>query len=77
MTTGKMEYRAALDRAEVSGLSQCDDAAAMASYCNGPLQIIAGAVSPALVWWGAMRSGLSLVELAQLTPHQIDDLQWV
>lgn len=73
-------YAAALKRGRKQGAGACDDAAAMALYCDGPLQTLAGAVSPQLVWEGAQASGLSLLELARMTarePMAVAELMWL
>lgn len=73
-----MTYDEALQ--EASGrLRTCSDAAAMAAFCDSPLQILAGAVSPRLVWEGAMRHGMSYKDLAELChrdPVAVGELMW-
>lgn len=58
-----MTYEEARKEAKGS-LRTCSDQSAMAAFCEGPLQQIVGAVSPRLVWEGAMRRGLSYKDLA-------------
>lgn len=72
-------YEAALKRAKDKGVGRCDDAAAMAAFCQANLPILVGAVSPQLVWEGAQKKGLTFLELGRLVkdPMAIDDLQWV
>jgi hypothetical protein len=72
------DYGRALKRAK-GNFSRCDDAALMASFCEHDIQILAGAVSPRLVWEGAQRKGMTTRELAALChddPRAIDTLQW-
>lgn len=72
-------YEAALKRAKDKGVGRCDDAAAMAAFCDANIQLLVGAVSPQLVWEGAQKKGLTLLELGRMVrdPMAIDDLMWV
>lgn len=73
-------YEAALTRARKEGVGVCDDAAAMAAFCETTVPLLVGAVSGRLVWEGAMRKGLSALELGRLAGSDVravDDLQWV
>lgn len=80
MRRTKDTYEAALERAEAQGISQCDDAAAVAAFCKTNLPLIVGAVSPKLVWQGAQVKGLTLLELGRLAgsdPMEVEALQWL
>lgn len=73
-------YTAALKRARDKGVGRCDDAAAMAAFCEANLAILVGAVSPQLVWEGAQKKGLTFRELGRLAgtdTRAVDDLQWI
>lgn len=73
-------YEAALKRAKTQGVGRCDDAAAMAAFCQANIQILVGAVSPKLVWQGAQASGLTFLELGRMVgrdPMEVEALQWV
>lgn len=74
-----MTYEEALAEGQRLGAGVCDDAAAMALFCAGSLQHIVGAVSPKLVWEGAQKAGLSLLELGRLcaqSPKTVHELMW-
>lgn len=74
-----MTYDEALAEARKTGVGKCSDAAAMAAFCEAPLPILAGAVSPRLVWEGAMARGMKLTDLARRAGDGstfISDLQW-
>ncbi len=73
-------YTDALARAKKMGVSHCDDAAFMATFCANVLQHLVGAVSPKLVWNGAQSKGLTTVALTRLAHDDImavADLQWL
>lgn len=73
-------YAATLKAAKTIGASKASEPQLMALYCDGPLQTIAGAVSPALVWEGAQKSGLSTLELGKLAlddPYAVGELMWL
>lgn len=73
-------YTDALKRAKDQGVGQCDDAAAMAAFCDSTLQTLVGAVSPRLVWDGAQASGLTLTDLATMAATDapsVHELMWV
>jgi len=75
-----MTYQEALAEARSQGLARCSDQAAMASFCDGCIQILVGAVSPRLVWEGAVTKGLTLTQLAELVhraPIEVGELQWL
>lgn len=61
------------------GAAHADDAALMAGVCADTLQILAGAVSPQLVWEGAQKHGMTtreLLDLAEGNPEAVSDLMW-
>jgi hypothetical protein len=73
-------YEAALKEAREIGVGFCSDAAAMAAFCDSTIQIMVGAASPKLVWEGAMKRGMTGVELHRLAskdPHAVHDLMWI
>jgi hypothetical protein len=65
------DYDAALDRAE-GNAGTCDEAAALASYCEHVLPRVVGAVAGRWVWAAAMEQGISFVELARLAATDVD-----
>jgi hypothetical protein len=72
-------YEDALKRAR-GNLAHCDDAAVMASLCDGTIQLCFGAgLSGRLAWEGAMAKGLTSQELMALG-HQdslnLANLMW-
>jgi hypothetical protein len=74
------DFAATLKAAKAIGASKANDAQLMALYCDGPLQTIAGAVAPSLVWEGAQKSGLTTAELSKLSlenPMAVSDLMWI
>jgi hypothetical protein len=75
-----MTYEQALAEAKRKGVGKCSDAAAMAAFCDANLQTVVGAVSPRLVWEGAMLKGLTFQQLAHLASRDkmaVSDLQWM
>ena len=73
-------YRDALKRAKRDGVGRCDDAAAMASFCEHSIQAVLGAVGPQLIWEGAQKKGLTFLELGKLcssNPAAVEELQWL
>lgn len=79
-TTNAHDYTAALKQGKAVGASQATDSQAMALFCESSIQILCGAVSPALVWEGAMKKGLTVTELGKLAstdPGAVADLMWV
>ncbi len=75
-----MTYKEALAEARIMGASRCSDQAHMAGLCESTAQLLLGAVSPKLIWEGAMARGLSALELATLIHQDQDaarDLMWV
>ena len=74
-----MTYEEALAEERKGGTSKCSDAALMAGFCQGTAQILIGAVSPRLVWEGAMSKGMTTRQLATLMhddPIAAADLMW-
>ncbi|RDG37940.1 hypothetical protein [Streptomyces corynorhini] len=72
-------YTEALAAARTVGAAHARDEQEMALFCAGPLQTLAGAVSPQLVWEGAQRRGLTTQDLAALCARDkaaVADLQW-
>jgi hypothetical protein len=69
---------AALARYNNVGASRADDAALMAAFCKYDMPLLAGAVSPRLVWGAAQSKGMTTSDLAKLSrdPRAIDNLQW-
>lgn len=73
-------YESALTRGERVGASRADDVALMALLCNAPLQSLCGAVSPQLVWEGAMATGVTSGDLARMAakdPAAVEELMWI
>lgn len=73
-------YDQTLKTAKTVGTSHANDAQLMALFCDGALQTLCGAVSPALVWQGAQTKGLSTQELASLANSdamEVAELMWV
>ncbi len=73
-------YDAALTAGQTTGARRADDNALMALFCDGPLQYLAGAVSPELVWDGAQKQQLTTRQLATLANSDVmavSDLQWL
>lgn len=60
------DFDDALARCRKAGVGRASDAEAMAGFCADTLQILVGAVSPKLVWNGAMKKRLNLKQLAAL-----------
>lgn len=81
MTTAiTASYQDTLAAAKKVGASKATDAGVMALFCAGSLQLLCGAVSPALVWRGAVASGMTARDLSRLAatdPMAISDLQWI
>lgn len=72
-------YKDALREARTVGAAHASDAAEMALFCAGPLQLLAGAVSPRLVWEGAQKRGLTTQDLAAMCLREataVAELQW-
>ncbi len=79
MTIATIDYQAALRRGRKVGASKAEDADLMAMFCESDIQLLVGAVSPQLVWEGAMKKGLTSSELAALAstnPGAVADLMW-
>lgn len=74
-----MDYEQTLAAARKVGAGCADDAGAMALFCEANIQLLCGAVSPRLVWEGAQRKGMTLLELGRLAgkdPMAVADLMW-
>lgn len=72
-------WNQALAEAEEKGVGRCSDPAVMAAFCKNTLPAVVGAVSPQLVWEGAQRAGMTLLELGRLAgkdPMAAEALQW-
>lgn len=73
-------YAAALKVCRAKGAAHAPNDALMAGLCQDVIQTLAGAVSPQLVWEGAMKKGLTAKELLNLCHDDfmaVDDLQWI
>ncbi|QBJ94453.1 hypothetical protein D0Z67_29225 (plasmid) [Streptomyces seoulensis] len=73
-------YAAALKTCRAKGATHAPGDALMAGLCQDVVQILAGAVSPQLVWEGAVKKGLTAKQLLILCHADyaaVDDLQWV
>lgn len=73
-------YQDALAELKSKGAAHASDAAVIAGLCDGSLQIVCGAVSPRLVFDGAMKKGLTSAEFGRLMSTDalaIADLQWL
>lgn len=74
------DYETTLARAKKIGAANADNDESIALFCHGPLQTLCGAVSPKLVFEGAVKTGLDYREfgrLASTSPTAISDLMWV
>ena len=74
------DYETTLARAKQVGAAHADNDESIALFCAGPLQTLCGAVSPKLVFEGAVKKGLSYREfghLASTDPSAVADLMWV
>lgn len=73
-------WEQALTEAKEKGVGRCSDHAAMAAFCDVSIQYAVGAVSGQLIWEGAMRKGMTLLELGRLAgrdPMACAELMWV
>lgn len=73
-------WEQALAEAKEKGVGRCSDHAAMAAFCDTNITYIVGAVSGQLIWEGAMRKGLSFLQLGRLAsrdPIACAELMWV
>lgn len=73
-------YAAALKVARAKGAAHAPNDALMAGLCQDVVPILVGAVSPQLVWEGAIKKGLTAKELLNLCHTDfmaVDDLQWI
>lgn len=72
-------YAAALKVCRAKGYAHAPNDALMAGLCQDVIQALIGAVSPQLVWEGAMKRGFTAKELLNLCHADfmaVDDLQW-
>lgn len=72
-------YQEALREARTVGAGHASDPVEMALFCAGPLQLLAGAVAPRLVWEGAQTRGLTTDQLAAMCLRDVGavaELQW-
>jgi len=73
-------YAAALVSGARTGMSRATDAEVMAAFCEHDLQLLAGAVSPRLVWEGAQALGMTSQDLLRIAGHRdldaLDELQF-
>jgi hypothetical protein len=73
-------YAAALKVCRAKGAVHAPNDALMAGLCQDVIQTLVGAVSPQLVWEGAIKKGLTAKELLNLCHTDfmaVDDLQWI
>lgn len=73
-------WEQALAEAKRKGVGRCSDHAAMAAFCDADIQPLCGAVTPQFVWEGAMRKGMTFLELGRLAgkdPTAVEALMWV
>ncbi|MEU1497289.1 hypothetical protein [Streptomyces sp. NPDC005732] len=74
------DYADALAVYQAKGAAHAPDGALVAGLCRDVIQTLVGAVSPQLVWEGAMKKGLTAKELLHLCradTFAVDDLQWL
>lgn len=72
-------YENALKRGHKKGAGVAPRPEILAMFCESNLQLLVGAVSPELVWLGAMARGLSFLEFGRLCGKDVravDELQW-
>lgn len=75
-----IRYEDALAESRRVGAAHADDAGQIAGLCESAVQAVCGAVSPKLVYEGAMKKGLSAKEFGRLLgsdPRAIEALQWL
>jgi hypothetical protein len=72
-------YGDTLARGKKIGASRAPTAEAIALFCDGPLQTLVGAVSPELVWTGAVARRMAYLEFGRLCaqPMEVSELQWL
>ncbi len=68
------EYAKALVSAHKTGLARCTEDEAMAGFCE-VLPYLVGAVSPRLVWEGAVSYGLTAADLQKIAHDR--DYAWL
>ena len=73
-------YATALIAYGKAGAANATDAQVMAGFCEDTMQLLVGAFSPRLVWEGAQKVGMTVLELHNLCAKKdlsaLDDLQW-
>ncbi|NUS82700.1 MAG: hypothetical protein HOY75_08100 [Streptomyces sp.] len=72
-------WEQALAEAEQRGVRHCSQPAQMAVFCEAAMHHTVGAVSPRLIWEGAMRQGMTLTNLGRLAvddPIACSELMW-
>ena len=75
-----MTYDQALADYQKVGAAHAGDVALMAGFCKHILQTVVGAVSPKLVFEGALASGLTSADLSRLAisdARAVAELQWL
>lgn len=72
-------YEEALERGRKVGVSRAPAAEAIAMFCESTLQILVGAVSPEMVWTGAIARRMSFLDFGRLCrrPMEVEVLQWL
>ena len=71
-----MKYKDALKESDRVGASKAEGLPLLASFCSLS-QHTAGAVSPELVYEGAVKKGLTPDQYRKLKPAEIAELMWV
>lgn len=72
-------YAQALASGRKTGASRCTDSEALAMLLEATAQILLGAVSPKLMWQGAMHRGLTQLQVAAMIrddPEAARNLMW-
>lgn len=75
-----ISYEKALAQARVVGAGKADNEGQIAQLCESVLPSMCGAVSPKLVFEGAIKKGMRATEFSRLMasdPLAIADLQWI
>lgn len=73
-------YDEALTSLRRIGAAHADTAGQIAGLCSSALQITCGALSPKLVYEGAMKRGLTAKEFSAMMstdPRSVEELQWL
>ena len=77
--TNPLGYEATLHAARKVGASKANDAQQIALLCENVLQRTCGAVSPSLVFEGAMKKNLTATQFSKMMaddPQGVEDLMW-